>query len=117
MNFRGGRNLALKVPPHRWDETVAFYEHTLGLAVRRREPASVAFEFGSNVLWIDRVEHLSRAEVWLEVVADDVTRAAAQLESAGVTRCDAVEALPEGFDGFWIVNPADVVHLVARTDD
>ncbi|HET9694628.1 MAG TPA: hypothetical protein VFP48_09585 [Steroidobacteraceae bacterium] len=117
MSFRGGRNLAMKVPPHRWDETVAFYERTLGLPVRRREPASVAFEFGSNVLWIDRVEHLSQAEVWLEVVTDDIASAAAHLEMHDVARCDAVEALPEGFQGFWVVNPADVVHLVARSDD
>lgn len=117
MTFRAGRNLAMKVPPHRWEETVAFYERTLGLPVRRREAASVVFDFGANVLWIDRVEHLSRAEVWLEVVADDVPGAAALLAKAGVVRCDAVEPLPEGFEGFWVVNPADIVHLVARTDD
>lgn len=117
MSFRGGRNLAMKVPPHRWEETVAFYERTLGLPVHRREPASVAFDFGSNVLWIDRVEHLSRAEVWLEVVTDDVPSAATLLAAAGVARCDAVESLPAGFEGFWVVSPADVVHLVARTDD
>ena len=52
MSFRGGRNIAMKVPPHRWEATVAFYERTLGLAGRRREHASVAFEFGPTVLWI-----------------------------------------------------------------
>ena len=62
MSYRGGRNIAVKVPPHRWEATVAFYERTLGLAVRRRESASVAF-------------------------------------------------------GFWIVNPADVVHLVTRREE
>ena len=29
MSYRGGRNIAMKVPPHRWDDTVAFYERTL----------------------------------------------------------------------------------------
>ena len=117
MSFRGGRNIAMKVPPHRWDDTVTFYERTLNLPVRSREPASVAFEFGPSVLWVDRVEHLSRAEVWLEVIDDDVAAAAARLESQRVVRCDAVETLPTGFEGFWIVNPADVVHLVVRTED
>ena len=117
MSFRGGRNIAMKVPPHRWEATVAFYERTLGLAVRRREQASVAFEFGPGVLWIDRVDHLSHAEVWLEIVADDVPAAASHLASSGTVRCDGVEALPRDLEGFWIVNPADVVHLVARSDD
>jgi len=117
MSFRGGRNVAMKVPPHRWEATVAFYENTLGLAVRRREPASVAFEFGPCVLWIDRVEQLSQAEVWLEVIADDVAGAGKHLADAATVRCDGIEALPSDLQGFWIVNPADVVHLVARTDD
>ena len=117
MSFRGGRNIAMKVPPHRWDDTVAFYERTLNLPVHRREPASVAFEFGPSLLWVDRVEHLSRAEVWLEVIDDDITAAVARLESHRVVRCDAVEALPTGFEGCWITNPADVVHLVTRSED
>ena len=117
MSFRGGRNIAIKVPPHRWEATVAFYERTLGLAVCCRESASVGFEFGPNVLWIDRVEHLSRAEVWLEVVTDDVTAAGSQLARPGTVRCDAVEPLPPDVEGFWIVNPADVVHLVTRSEE
>jgi catechol 2,3-dioxygenase-like lactoylglutathione lyase family enzyme len=107
----------MKVPPHRWDATVDFYERTLGLAVRRREPTSVAFEFGPGVLWIDRVDHLSQAEVWLEVIADDVAVAESHLAGTGTVRCDGVEALPRDVEGFWVVNPADVVHLVARRDD
>jgi catechol 2,3-dioxygenase-like lactoylglutathione lyase family enzyme len=117
MGFRGGRNIAMKVPPQRWEATVAFYERTLGLQVRRREAASIAFEFGPNVLWIDGVEHLSQAEVWLEVVTEDVAAARTHLDTAGTVRCDGVEPLPPGLDGFWIVNPADVVHLVADSED
>jgi len=117
VSFRGGRNIALKVPLHRWAATVDFYERTLGLAVQRRDAASVAFAFGPNVLWIDRVEHLSQAEVWLEVVADDVAAADAQLAKDGTVRCPAVEVLPPNVEGFWIVNPADVVHLVTRSEE
>ncbi|HWJ07063.1 MAG TPA: hypothetical protein VNS57_14895 [Steroidobacteraceae bacterium] len=117
MTFRGGRNIAMKVPAHRWLHTVAFYEETLGLPVLQRQANSIAFEFGSQRLWIDRVDHLSRAEVWLEVVASDLAAAGARLVAADVPRCDAVEPLPDGFHGYWIVNPADVVHLVAATDD
>ena len=117
MSFRGGRNIAMKVPPHRWEATVTFYEHTLGLAVRRREAASVAFEFGACVLWIDRADNVSQAEVWLELITDDVAAAGTRLDASQIVRCPAVEPLPEGFEGFWIANPADVVHLVASTED
>jgi catechol 2,3-dioxygenase-like lactoylglutathione lyase family enzyme len=117
MTFRGGHNIAMKVPTHRWKETVAFYEETLGLRVLQRKAQSVAFEFGAQRLWVDRVDHLSRAEVWLEVVTDDLAAAESRLVEANVQRCDAVEALPAEFEGYWIVNPADVVHLVARRED
>jgi len=29
-----------------------------------------------------------------------------------VVRCDAIEPLPEGFQGFWIANSAGIVHLL-----
>jgi hypothetical protein len=35
---------------------------------------------------------------------------------AGVVRCDAIEPLPEGFKGGWIVNPANIVHMVREPD-
>ena len=55
--------------------------------------------------------------MWLEVIADDVAAASQHLADAATVRCDGIEALPPDLQGFWIVNPADVVHLVARTDD
>jgi predicted enzyme related to lactoylglutathione lyase len=114
--FRGGRNIAMKVPPHLWDATVRFYRDVMGLKVievASAVPTSVVFEFGANHLWIDRVEHVSQAEIWLELVADDVEAAAEYLKAAGVVRCDAVEPLPEGFEGFWITSPSSIIHLVA----
>lgn len=113
VRFEGGRNIALKVPPHQHAATVAFYGDTLGL--ERIEPAvgtSVRFRFGANVLWIDEVATLSQAELWLEVVASDTAAAADHLAAQGVVRCDAIEPLPEGFDGFWITSPAATIHLV-----
>ncbi len=111
-SFSAGKNIALKVPPHQFDATVAFYRDVLGLKpVDEFEPA-VVFEFGANRLWIDRTPALSQAELWLEIETRDAKRAAAYLDAQGVTRCDAIEALPEGFDGLWIMNPAGIVHLV-----
>lgn len=74
----------------------------------------VVFEFGPNQLWIDQVEGMSQAELWLELAASDVPAAAKHLANAGVVRCDEIEPLPEGYEGFWIASPAAIIHLVAK---
>ena len=110
--FRGGRNIALKLPPTVFDATVAFYRDTLALALVEELRPDIVFEFGANHLWLDRVEGLAEAEIWLEVVASDTAAAKRFLRSKGVERCDEVEKLPDGFDGFWVRSPGSVVHLV-----
>ncbi len=119
VNFAGGRNIAMKVPPHLWEATVRFYRDVLALEIIEQAttvPMSVAFEFGANRLWIDRVDGLSQAELWLELTADDVQAAAEHLKSAGVVRRDEIEQLPAGFEGFWIQNPAAIIHLVSKAN-
>lgn len=115
--FAAGRNIAMKVPPHQYDATVAFYRDVLGLPLIDEFAPGVVFEFGSNRLWIDRVPTVSQAELWLEVVADDLVAAEARLEAAGVVRCDEIEPLRDGFAGFWITSPASIVHLVCTLAD
>lgn len=120
VGFTAGRNIAMKVPPHLWEATVAFYRDTLRLNVIEMEPTSppsICFEFGVNRLWIDRVDGLSQAEVWLELAVSDTQAAASQLEEAGIVRRDEIEPLPEGMDGFWIQNPASIIHLVVKETD
>ena len=117
VNFAGGRNIAMKVPPHLWEATVKFYRDVLALKIVKQAETvskSVAFEFGTNRLWIDRVDGLSQAELWLELTAGDVQGAAEHLQSADVVRRDEIEPLPEGFEGFWIQNPAAIIHLVSK---
>jgi hypothetical protein len=111
-DFRAGSNIAMKTPPHQYDATVAFYRDVIGLDHLASYDSSEVFAFGSMRLWIDRVERMSQAEIWLELQSDFTANAAKRLEAAGVVRCDAIEPLPENFDGFWIANPAGVVHLV-----
>ncbi|PAU62091.1 hypothetical protein [Pseudomonas indica] len=116
MKFTPGRNMAMKVPPHQWQQTVAFYRDVLGLPVLAEQADSLAFDFGGDRrLWIDRVASMSQAELWLEICSDDPIAAARWLEERGVVRCDAIEPLPEGFEGFWIANPAGIVHLLSRS--
>ena len=116
-SFAAGRNIAMKVPPHQYDATVAFYRDVLGFHMLEEFAPAVAFEFGANRLWIDRVASVSQAELWLEVVTDDVDAAAKRFQAAGVERCDEIEPLREGFAGFWISSPASIVHLVCTPAD
>jgi extradiol dioxygenase family protein len=114
--FAPGRNLALKVPPHQYEATVHFYGTVLGLKRIEIESGEVGFDFGGKQLWIDRVPTLSQAELWLEVVTDDLAAADAHLAAAGVVRCDEIEPLGEDFQGFWITSPASIIHLVCKDD-
>ena len=115
--FRGGRNVALKVPPHEYAATVAFYRDVLGLNRVSEVAPDLVFEFGPFRLWIDRVPGLSQAELWLEVVTNDLSLAERRLADAGVVRCDEIERLPAGFPGFWIASPASIIHLMTAGDE
>lgn len=119
--FEPGKNIAVKVPLHRFEATVSFYRDILGLAETRAVSPdrfqSVTFDFGGKNLWIDAIEGLSQAEVWLEVTTDDLDAAARYLSEKGVTRRDEVEPLPEGFRGFWVSSPCDIIHLIEGGDD
>jgi hypothetical protein len=111
--FSGGKNIAMKVPPHQHEATVRFYGELLGLE-QIGGPAgdAVGFKFGANNLWIDKTPGISQAELWLEIVTDDTAEAASILEGAGIVRCDEIEELGSDFDGYWITSPASIVHLV-----
>jgi hypothetical protein len=115
-NYRPGRNIAVKVPPHAFDATVSFYRDVLGLVSIASHMPAIGFVFGDKQLWIDRVPTLSQSEIWLEIVAEDLVAARAHLAAAGVIRCDQIEPLPPDFKGFWIMSPASVVHMVCQAD-
>ena len=116
--FTPGENIALKVPDHEYGQTIAFYRDILGLEEVDLPSAdgleSVTFKFGDKTLWIDRIPGISQAEIWLEVVTEDIEAAAAYFEKSGVVRRDEIEPLPEGFKGFWIANPANIIHLISE---
>jgi hypothetical protein len=112
----GGINIAMKVPPHQYEATLAFYRDVIGLKPVEGKSPATGFELGPNRLWIDEAPGMSQAEVWLELFSDDFPSAAARLAKAGVVRCDAIEPMPEGFRGGWITNPANIVHMVREPD-
>ena len=113
VKFEGGKNIAMKVPPHQHDATVRFYRDVLGLEqIGGPVGDAVGFKFGANNLWIDKVPGMSQAELWLEVVTNNTAEAARVLADAGVVRCDEIENLGSNFDGYWISNPAAIIHLI-----
>lgn len=115
--FTAGPNIAMKVPPHLYEATIQFYRNVLGFKEITKHAPAIGFEFGTNNLWIDRVPGISQAEIWLEVVTNDIAAASKHLKAAGVVRCDEIEPLPQGFQAFWISNPAAIIHLVCKDNE
>ncbi|WP_367111555.1 hypothetical protein [uncultured Psychrobacter sp.] len=115
--FSAGHNIAMKVPPHLYEATIQFYREVIGLTEITEHAPSVGFEFGSNNLWIDRVSGISQAETWLEIITNDISEAAKHLKSAGITRCDEIEPLPDDFQAFWVSSPASIIHLVCKDSE
>ncbi len=114
--FTAGRNIAIKVPKHRYAETVAFYRDVLRLPHVESAPNYETFRFGSIQLWIDCVPHQSQVDVWLEVRSDDPDAAARWLEARGTPVRDELEPLGS-VPGHWVSDPAGVVLLLTRTGE
>jgi hypothetical protein len=103
-----GKNIAIKVPLHKWEETVAYYRDRVGLKVAKELKNSIGFSFGSMTLWIDRVEQQSQVDIWLELFTDDPDKA---IETLGSPVRDELEPLDD-VKGHWTSDPAGVILLV-----
>ena len=66
---------------------------------------------------IATMPNLSHPDVWLEIETNDTEAAAAYLRVHSVPRRDEVEQLREDFNGFWISDPAGVIHLVVGPEE
>lgn len=108
--LRPGRNIAIKVPLHRWEDTVSFYRDRVGLEVVKTLDNSIGLRFGEMTLWIDRVAHQSQVDVWLELFCEDADAAISALESP---QRNELEPLT-GVVGHWTSDPAGTVLLVRR---
>lgn len=115
-SFRGGINLAMKIPAAAYEKTVRFYRETLGLPLLEEFLPHVVIQFGPNQLWLDKDEKITKSEIWLEIETPDTSAAAAHFAQHQVRRCDEIEPLPAGLDAFWIQSPAAAVHLVINPD-
>ena len=120
INFKGGVNIAIKIPKGKYEETVAFYRDILKLDVTEKpiENPTVSrtheVKFGNNTVWLDCVDNYTHSEVWLELKAPDVKKATEYLKSKGVNTCDELEQIPE--DMHWIMDPAGTVFIVSKPE-
>jgi len=114
--FKPGGNIAIKTPPHEFEQTIIFYRDILGFeqvdALSPDNIESIQFRFGDKRLWIDKCPQLSQAEIWLEVVTDDIESASRYLKEKNCYRRDEIEPLPDGFQGFWVASPSNIIHLL-----
>lgn len=115
--FRGGRNIAMKLPERDYAKTLTFYAETLGLEVISQDEAGAIIAFGDLRLHLDRIPHQSQTDIWLEVQTNETNAARQSLAEQGVTICDEVEPLPDGFDGFWVAAPNGTIHLIDQAPE
>ncbi|QKX16253.1 VOC family protein [Microbulbifer sp. YPW1] len=115
LEFEPGKNIAMKIPAHEYESTVRFYRNVLQLKELTGSGAedTPKFDFGGKVLWLDCMPGLSQSEIWLEIVASDIGKAAEHLKDQGCRRRDEIEPLPDGFKAFWISSPSNIIHLVS----
>ncbi len=104
----------MKVPSHQYEQTVQFYRDIIELPQVKDEEPQIVFKFGDKNLWIDKTDQLSQTEIWLELECDDLEEAKIYFKSEDIIRRDEIEKLPEGFEGFWIASPGDIIHLISK---
>ncbi|MBV7262507.1 hypothetical protein L6J37_05900 [Photobacterium sp. WH77] len=116
--FKPGNNIAMKIPSHEYEKTLHFYREVIAIPelAREKDTDTPRFQFGDKTLWLDNVPGISQAEIWLEIVTDDIAAAAEHLASHKIARCDEIEPLPEGFAAFWVASPSNIIHLVSQSD-
>lgn len=119
--FRGGINIAIKIPKVHFEKTVAFYRDVLGLPVVKEEDQltgpSYSCRFGPNKLWFDQFENYSQTDIWLDLETDDIEGAMARLREHDIPVRDELEPLPGEMNGHWISSPAGTVHLLLENPE
>lgn len=106
-----GKDIAIKVPKYKYEETVNFYRAILQLPIKEEQDEYVAFSFGEITLWIDCVENYAQSDVWLELLTPDLTSVAEYCKGHHVPRRDEIE---EQTNGFWISDPAGTILRVGK---
>ncbi|RZK38955.1 MAG: hypothetical protein EOO90_20505 [Pedobacter sp.] len=111
--FEAGINIAIKIPKHKYEKTVAFYRDILKLPVEEKPIKNPTVsrthevKFGHNIIWLDCVDSFTRSETWLQLTVPNIEEATEYLLSNDVIPCDEIEEIPENMH--WIMDPAGTV--------
>lgn len=112
MKFEGGPNIAIKIPPEKYDNTVHFYRNVLLMDVHEQtaEHSGVVrshrVTFGTTVLSLDCVAGQAKVEICLEIRWSGQDDAVQFLEANGIEITAAPGELPD--NPHWIRDPAGV---------
>ncbi|CAN5487797.1 glyoxalase/bleomycin resistance/dioxygenase family protein [soil metagenome] len=119
--FKGGYNIALKIPKYQYEKTLRFYREVLGLDLKKESDVnyeeSYSCRFGPIKLWLDRVDNYSKTDVWLELETSDMEKAKDYLQSKEVHFRSELEKLPADLNAHWISDPAGVVFLLKEISE
>ncbi|WP_270087641.1 VOC family protein [Sphingobacterium sp. SYP-B4668] len=117
MNINGGKNIALKLSPSKYEETVRFYTQILGLPASEVESPdhptvkkSTKIQFGENTLWLDLMIAETPPQAWLELLTDDMAATEEHLQQHGIEFEDHLEQIPAHMH--WIRDPAGNVFIL-----
>jgi hypothetical protein len=113
--FKGGNNIAFKIPKVHFEKTVTFYRDVLGFKLEEakdQEGKSYSFQYGPITMWLDMVENYTQTDVWLELETDNAETAVKYLTEQDVPFWDKLEPLPKDLSGQWISSPSGTVHLL-----
>ena len=116
VRFSAGTGIAIKIPAHEFERTVKFYRDVIGLPVIREAADSLVLAFGDKQLWLDRIEHFTKAEIWLELKADDVAGAREHIRASGIVRPEEIETRPGDSTGFWVTSPCNMIHRISEEE-
>ncbi|MBC5636744.1 hypothetical protein H8S33_07945 [Ornithinibacillus sp. BX22] len=108
LEFKGGSNIALKVPKFKYDETVQFYKDVLKLPYLGLSSGSHAFQFGDCTLWLDCMDNYAQQDVWLEIRTSNIQESELYLDLNHTNRRDEIE-IHENSKGYWISDPCGTI--------
>lgn len=107
LEFERGKNIAMKIPAHEYENNVGCYRDILRFKDITGSNAgdTPRFEFSDKVLWLDCMSGLSQSEIRLEDVVSAICKVTEYLKQPSCHHKDEIESLPKGFKAFSIVSP------------
>jgi len=119
--YRIGRNIAIKIPKFRFENTLAFYRSLPGFQLKafgsEAHPTSYYCKFDHITIWFDCMDDYTKSDVWLELETDDIENSKQLLRENNTPFRPELEKLPDNLNASLISDPAGVVLLLKQNVD